>query len=268
MLGYVRWELVVDQLSEVVDELADFADRDGFDLAGVHYERGPCTGALWQLVNDVAHSQIRNVVIPSRAHLYGDSVERRQLVDRLRALQVQVWCLNEDASQQRGGEECARPQRPVTGWADGGGEQLGEVFIVGPRPAAIEAVCLHVDTVLSHAGLRGLAEDVRVVAAEQVRAAVAAAQADCGPIYEAVDAQINELRIWMLRRAMTLVVVVDESREHTREPLRRLILNNCVRAGRFRSDLGGTVTWCELELELADDPLYRTAAGLLTGGRS
>lgn len=71
--GYVRALpeldlLTVERLSE---ELADFAEREGFTLADVYVERRWLTLAAWDaLVATCNRHDVRNVVVPNSAHLH------------------------------------------------------------------------------------------------------------------------------------------------------------------------------------------------------
>lgn len=269
MLGYLRWELVADELSEIVSRMVEFADRDGFDIAAVHYECGSRIGALNQLVGELERSQTRHVIIPSPRHLFASAQERREMLDRLAALQAQVWWLDEESAfSNEGAGQTRLPS--ATGWADGYGLQLGETFLGRPHWDDLEPALAHLDSAAARAGLDALVEPLRSIVEAYWHAAVGAAEAVTVPIYAAVDAEVNQLSIRMLQRTTTLLVVAEESRDHANEPLCQGILSRCIRAGRMRDVMGGTVTWCELALPFAAAPVnreeaYRDAASLLSG---
>jgi hypothetical protein len=73
LLGYVRAlpELAEQAVSCLCDELATFAEREGFALLHVYVERKWLHDAAWDaLVEHCARDQVRHVVVPTYEHLH------------------------------------------------------------------------------------------------------------------------------------------------------------------------------------------------------
>jgi hypothetical protein len=73
LFGYVRALPELDSATVAcrIDELADFAAREDFLLAGIYVERRWLHSVAWDaLVTDCYRYDVRNVVVPDSKHLH------------------------------------------------------------------------------------------------------------------------------------------------------------------------------------------------------
>lgn len=104
LFGYVRAlpELDSATVACLTDELADFADREGFLLAGVYVERRWLHSVAWDaLVTDCYRYGVRNVVVPDSQHLHtlpALSFVMQSVIED--AIGGHVWFVHPDAAEE------------------------------------------------------------------------------------------------------------------------------------------------------------------------
>lgn len=103
IFGYVRAlpELNPVTVTRLTDELAHFAAREGFLLAGVYVERRWLHSVAWDaLVTDCCCYDVRNVVVPDSNHLHtlpALSFVMQSVIED--AIGGHVWFVHPDAEE-------------------------------------------------------------------------------------------------------------------------------------------------------------------------
>ncbi|MEV3961583.1 hypothetical protein AB0M34_11890 [Nocardia sp. NPDC050193] len=228
------WALVqaCDQESggQVLERLRQLARRHGIDLQRL-LDSAPPTPALWTMLDRLASAESGYLLVPSPQHFDHLGVPRTTLLRLIARVAPQVRVVFLDSHSDR-------EQRGVIARVD-----------VPAAELAVEIVDLTVRERLARAGLGHVVASVLGVLHELVGDAIRATTASVG--------DLGRIHVKVLRPAGTPTVSVQffETRDHADEPVSETVWRMCnPTAGghvrRLRRAEGGTVTLCELPLQM------------------
>lgn len=241
--------LALDESSggQMADQLRQIAWRDGVDLKRL-LAGGPPTSALWALLDALSRWGGSYVIVPSPDHFDGLGVPRKVLLERISEIDgaVSVLYLDPGTSEARVDRREARLSETHALLGGDRAVLLGKVE-VDASGLAVEIVRLSAYRHLMRAGLSDVAEQVDALMGEIIGEAVRFT------IRASLATDANRLTVRLLRFPETLVVQVEETREHSDDPISVQVEGLCDRhsgghVGREALDGGGTLTWFELPL--------------------
>jgi hypothetical protein len=221
---------------QVIERLWQLARRHGIDLQRL-LNSPPPTPALWTMLDRLTDAESGYLLVPSPRHFDHLGIPRTTLLRLIArvAPQVRVVFLDSHSDSEKRGL-IARVDVPAA-------------------ELAVEIVDLTVRERLARAGLGHVVASVLAVLHELVDDAIRASAASVE--------DPSRIRVEVLRPSGTSTVSVRflETRDHADEPINATVWRRCnPTAGgsvrRLRGAEGGTVTLCELPLQmLSSDPV-------------
>ncbi|MFE3105286.1 hypothetical protein [Nocardia tengchongensis] len=260
MFGYLRLDLLGAVEHALVEQLMrEFAGAEGFDLheEAIYRDFGSDSGALRDLITQLAQRTSGHVVVPTQMHLDGVSCGSSSVPHQFSRMRVQARGLNR--AENRAGQRRQHPD--VVGRGDG---VLGEFDLrVGAHATLIR---VEVNAILARAGLVEMTEPVEAVViavADEARAATTYAI----PVYVEMGGapDLDNIHVQIARRAGELEIRIRESRDYVSASSTALpILHQLGKAGWMEDPQGGILTYCFLPLAEWVRPRYPAIGDLRT----
>lgn len=233
---------------QVVSTLTEFAQAEGVDIRDVVAAGLPAMSRWRALVDELSRFPDSWIIMPSPRDLDALGEPRRTVLQRLSSMRVGVSYLYRPSGSP------TPPRRPPTRRpsAPDIDSELGKIRIRA-YGLPVEKAKISTAFYLSRAGLGYMVDTVNKLLVELVGERVEDTL---------IPGRTNEIVVVFRRRRNSLVVQIQETHDHTDEPVNDTAYALCGRDRVHRAGTadGGTVTSCELLL--SDDGTTRLADGV------